>query len=34
MLVPDNPEAGRDAFTRFRELFGETEFDSIELNGQ
>jgi hypothetical protein len=30
MLVPDDPEAGRDASTRFREILGESESDGIE----
>ena len=30
ILVPDDPEAGRDASTRLGEILGESEFDGIE----
>ena len=29
ILVPDDPEAGRDASTRFQEILGASEFDGI-----
>ena len=34
ILVPDDPEAGRDAETRLGEILGESESDGIELNSQ
>ena len=30
ILVPDDPQVGRDAATRLGEILGESEFDGIE----